>query len=331
MFKSIPVLRTDEIINKAFSRSSKIVLKQRGSKSTLMKKRETEMVSRSAEIIIASLQKILDRYPKFGQLDQFTFEMIKILVDVDEIKSELNLINHTINSIIKVKRNSLKKMEKLKDRDSLVAVRKDAYGKYASLLRNLDDISESFNGKREKMKEIPPISSDDYTVVIAGYPNVGKSTLLSKITISRPKIAAYPFTTTGINIGSFVYKYQEIKVIDTPGVLDRPLFQRNEIERKAMSAIAFLANILVFVIDSSDSSLYSIEEQLNLYDELKELFPMPTILVQNKIELSECFKEADVAISSKNGTGIDAFMDMLYSKISSDQTFKEFRKLEYDS
>jgi nucleolar GTP-binding protein len=328
MFKSIPLLRTDEIINKAFSRTSKIVLKQRGSRSALFKKREFEMVSRSAEIIIASLQKILDRYPRFSELDRFTVEMIKIVIDVDELWTELAAIRQTINSIVKVKNNSLKKIEKEKDKVKIVALRKDAYGKYASLLRNLDPISASLNNKREKMKEIPPISADDYTVVIAGYPNVGKSTILSKLTISKPKIAAYPFTTTGINIGNFIFKYQVIKLIDTPGVLDRPLLKRNEIERKAISAIAYLANILIFVIDASDSRKYTIEEQLSLYSEVRELFPMPTILVQNKLDVSEETVDADIKVSAVEGTGIDKLKDMLIDMISKDPAFNDFKTLE---
>jgi len=328
MFKEIPVLRTDDILNKAFSRTSKIVLKKRGSRSVMLKKRETEMVSRSAEIIIASLQKVLDKYPRLCEIDQFTVEMIKILVDVDEMRSELFSIRRTINSIIKVKRNSLKKMEKEKDRNTIISLRKDAYGKYSSLLRNLDQVSKSLNEKREKMKEIPPISAEDYTVVIAGFPNVGKSTLLSKLTISKPKIESYPFTTTGINIGNFIFKYQLIQVIDTPGLLDRPLFKRNEIERKAISAIANLANILIFVIDASDSRHYSIEEQMSLFSEIRELFPLPTILVQNKADISDEILDVDVVISAKEGTGIEELKSILSERISNDPEFIRFKRLE---
>jgi len=330
MYKSIPLLKTDEIINKAFSRSSKIVLKRRGPRRLLIKNREMEMVSRSAEIIISSLQKILQRHPDIKKLDDFTKEMIYVVTDVEELNEELNEIRRTIFSIIKVKNNTLKKMEKVKEKEKYVKYRKDAYGKYSSLLRNLDKISKSLNDKRENLKEIPPISSDDYTVVIAGYPNVGKSTILSKLTTSKPKIAPYPFTTTGINIGNFDFKYQRIFVIDTPGILDRPLTKRNQIELKAISAIGFLANILIFVIDVSSSKKYSLEEQMSLYGDLENKFSLPTLLIQNKIDDSPPLEEADLRISAKDGIGIEELKLSLNKVILEDGEFARIRQLEID-
>lgn len=330
MYKDIPLLRTDEIINKAFSRSSKIVLKSKGSKAGLFKAREIEMVSRSAEIIIASLQKIVDRFPKYRELDDFTSEMIKIVIDTEELDTELHEIRHAISSIIKVKTRAIKKMEKTKERERVVEIRKDAYGKFGSLLKNLDKISGSLNNKREKIKEIPPISSNDYTVVIAGYPNVGKSTILSKLTISNPKIAPYPFTTTGINIGNFILKYQIVHVIDTPGILDRPLSKRNEIEMKAISAIGCLANIVIFVVDASESKNYTVEEQLSLYVSIKEIFGLPTILVQNKIDMSDRLEVADVAVSAVGGEGMDVLKSTMDDIILKDPEFIKAKGLVFD-
>lgn len=330
MYKRIPLLKTDEIINKAFSRSSNIVLKRRGSRKLLIKNREMEMVSRSAEIIISSLQKILQRHPDIRKLDDFTKEMIYVVTDVDELNEELYEIKRTINSIIKVKNNTLKKMEKAKEKEKYVGYRKDAYGKYSSLLKNLDKISKSLNDKRESLKEIPPISSNDYTVVIAGYPNVGKSTILSKLTTSKPKIAPYPFTTTGINIGNFDFKYQRIYVIDTPGILDRPLTKRNQIELKAISAIGFLANILIFVIDASSTKRYSLEEQMSLYEDLDNKFSLPTLLVQNKIDDSTPIEGADLRISAKDDIGVNELKSYLNRKILEDEEFARIKQLKVE-
>ncbi len=48
---------------------------------------------------------------------------------------------------------------------------------------------------------MPTIDFNATTIVIAGFPNVGKSTLLNQISGADPQIANYPFTTKGIQIG----------------------------------------------------------------------------------------------------------------------------------
>jgi GTP-binding protein len=56
---------------------------------------------------------------------------------------------------------------------------------------------------------------------LVGYPNAGKSTLLSKLTQARPKVAPYPFTTLSPNIGILTFDdYQRFRIADIPGLID---------------------------------------------------------------------------------------------------------------
>ncbi|MHC1609273.1 MAG: NOG1 family protein [Candidatus Methanofastidiosia archaeon] len=328
MFKKIPYISIDEIINKAFSRSAKTVVKSHGPKNLVLRDKEMEKVERSAQIIASSLQKVIDRYPEMSELDDFNWNMIDILAGVRNTRKNLDALRWAITSIFRTDRKILKRMEGTKEKDSIIQYRKEAYGKYNSILRTISKNIDELNEAQIRLKEIPPISTNDYTVVIAGYPNVGKSSILAHLTTSKPMIAPYPFTTRGINIGTFKLKYQRIYVIDTPGLLDRPTSKRNEIEHKATTAIKYLASVLIFVIDGSKTRNYTLDEQYALLEDVKaQLGDMPLIIVQNKIDVDSDDVKADVKISSLESSGIQELKTKLTRTILDDKAFEEKRKL----
>jgi nucleolar GTP-binding protein len=86
---------------------------------------------------------------------------------------------------------------------------------------------------------------------------VGKSSLLRCLSSAKPEIAQYPFTTKEIHVGHIEktekYITKRFQIIDTPGLLDRPLSKRNEIEKQAIAALTHLADLIVFVLDVSGS------------------------------------------------------------------------------
>jgi GTP-binding protein len=58
-------------------------------------------------------------------------------------------------------------------------------------------------------------------VGLVGYPNAGKSTLISRITQAHPKIAPYPFTTLTPNVGVLAYEdYSRVRIADIPGLIE---------------------------------------------------------------------------------------------------------------
>ena len=69
-------------------------------------------------------------------------------------------------------------------------------------------------------------------------PNVGKSSFMNKITRGNVDVQPYAVTTKSLFVGHCDYRYLRWQVIDTPGILDHPLEERNTIEMQAIIALA---------------------------------------------------------------------------------------------
>ena len=125
-------------------------------------------------------------------------------------------------------------------------------------------------------------------VGLVGYPNVGKSTLLSVVSAAKPKIANYHFTTLSPNLGSVRYYDHGLVVADIPGLIEGA-------SRGAGLGTDFLRHVertrlIVHVIDISGSEGRNpVEDYKNINRELKdfspELIKRPQIVALNKAEL----------------------------------------------
>lgn len=125
---------------------------------------------------------------------------------------------------------------------------------------------------------------------LVGFPNVGKSTFLSKVTKAEPKIGDYHFTTIHPNLGVAKVKDKSFVIADIPGLIEGA-------HKGAGLGLQFLRHIertrmLVHVIDISGSEkrdpyedFVSINNELALYNE--KLADLPQIIVANKIDLLE--------------------------------------------
>jgi GTP-binding protein len=121
---------------------------------------------------------------------------------------------------------------------------------------------------------------------LIGFPNAGKSTLLSCLSDARPKVANYPFTTLSPNLGVMSLEgFKTCTVADMPGLIE------GAHQGKGLG-IQFLRHVertklLVYVIDASVTDPW--KEYRVLRDELTEFNPAiakrPSLLVFNKLDL----------------------------------------------
>lgn len=116
---------------------------------------------------------------------------------------------------------------------------------------------------RKHLSRLPSIDPTARTLIVTGYPNVGKSSFVNKVTRADVEEAPYPFTTKSLFVGHMDYRWVRWQVIDTPGILDHPLEQRNAIEMQAITALAHLQCAVLFFLDLSQSGGYTLEKQVS--------------------------------------------------------------------
>jgi len=189
--------------------------------------------------------------------------------------------------IIRIKIESTKEIFKAQGEEQARKASKHFFGRVFSVLDKARKNIQLIRKLGKELAKIPQIQADLPTAIIAGMPNVGKTTVLARITGSKPKVAEYPFTTQGLMIGKFEYKYQELQIVDTPGLLDRDIEKRNKIEQRAIAALKHLGKLIVFIVDPSESCGYDIKHQYALYRQIRGEFSLPVLVVINKADLVE--------------------------------------------
>lgn len=141
---------------------------------------------------------------------------------------------------------------------------------------------------RQHLSRLPSIDPYTRTIIICGFPNVGKSSFINKITRAEVEVQPYAFTTKSLYVGHTDYKYLRWQVIDTPGILDHPLEERNVIEMQAITALAHLRACVLYVMDISEQCGHSLDDQVKLFESIKPLFAnKPLIVVVNKVDICE--------------------------------------------
>ncbi len=179
-------------------------------------------------------------------------------------------------------------------------------------------------------------------VGLLGFPNVGKSTLLSKISGAKPKIAGYHFTTLSPNLGVVSHYDESFVVADIPGLIEGA-------SQGAGLGHEFLRHIertrmLVHLVDVSGSEGRDpVEDYKKINKELKdyskELAKVPQIVVANKTDLMQdgenlkrlkkAVKGKVFEISAMNAEGLEPLLDEISKVLKSLPPLKPLEIEEY--
>ncbi|KAH0757163.1 hypothetical protein KY290_020656 [Solanum tuberosum] len=196
-----------------------------------------------------------DIHPFYGDL-------LHVLYNKDHYKLALGQINTARNLISKVAKDYVKL---LKYGDSLYrckSLKVAALGRMCTVIKRIGPSLAYLEQIRQRMARLPSIDPNTRTILICGYPNVGKSSFINKITRADVDVQPYAFTTKSLFVAHTNYKYLSI------------------------TALAHLRAAVLFFLDISGSCGYSIAQQAALFHSIKSLFMnKPLMIVCNKTDL----------------------------------------------
>ncbi|OGS43981.1 MAG: hypothetical protein A3K76_00550 [Euryarchaeota archaeon RBG_13_57_23] len=318
MFDIPTVLTADEILDKAFKKASKVEISGRTRTETV---RETNIakIKSASDVIVSTMGKYVKAFPSIERESLFYYELIDLAVGTDKLKHSLGAMDWCRGNVAKVAKSATRTMASTKLISEIDSARRGAYGRMSSLVKQVSKELDVLSDARNAMRKFPVINPEQPTIVVAGAPNVGKSQLVARISTAKPRVAVYPFTTQEISVGIFEKKYIKYQVIDTPGLLDRELDDRNPIELRAIVALRHLADIILFMFDPTETCGYPMSQQERILETIKREFsPVPVVEIENKADMSKS-QSGRVKISAETGAGVQKLVDSLVEKLKDQQ------------
>ncbi|WP_459194529.1 NOG1 family protein [Halosimplex sp. J119] len=314
-FEDLPTTPTaEELVDKAFSRAARAGRAKSGHDAPL------SMLQTASNIASDNLENVVTAWPDFDDLDPFYEELADAVIasnttgedapdigGIDAVRQHLSEINWASQKTSEI-RDEYQGRIATGDIDTARKLRKQAFARIADVVEEVEDDLAAVGAARDDLKTLPDIRPDEPTIVVAGYPNVGKSTFVNAVTNARNETASYPFTTTEIRVGHFDDGHIRYQIVDTPGLLDRAPEERNDVEAQAASAVEHLADAVLVLVDASEECGYPLDLQLALRDDIEARFDVPVLTVCNKSDRSRDV-EADLYMSVTEDDNVDGVLD----------------------
>ena len=309
-FEGLPTTpMADELIDKAFSRAARTGRAKSGHDA------QHSMLLTATSIISDNLENVVTAWPDFDTLHPFYRNLADAIVGVDALRQHLSEVMWASRKATDIRHEYEPRMRK-SEVDAARKHRKQAFARLADVVEEVGDDLEALMHAREQLRVLPDIRPDEPTIAVAGYPNVGKSSFVNAVTRASNREASYPFTTTQVHVGHVEHNHIRYQLVDTPGLLDRPPEERNEVESQAVSALEHAADAVLVLLDPTGECGYPLDAQRSLRDDIEELFDVPVLSVFNKRDRVEAeslgdgtFADADFLMSVTEETNVDAVLE----------------------
>jgi len=196
--------------------------------------------------------------------------------------------------------NTEEKVQALEEMLSVIPKHKGTEKLQADIKKRLSKVREEGKKKKSSSKGYDPFGVEKQgagQIVLAGYPNSGKSSLVTSLTRAKVKVAEYPFTTALPATGMMPYKDTWVQLVDTP-----PLSVDNV--PSGLIGTFKEADALLIVIDVStaecleqmDGLMQVLQERevIDLSEEGEIIAPIPYLVVANKIDHPDAQENLEV-------------------------------------
>ncbi|PGH27967.1 hypothetical protein AJ80_00221 [Polytolypa hystricis UAMH7299] len=283
-----PVPTNKEFLDIVLSRTQRRLPTQirAGFKISRIRAFYTRKVKFTSETFVEKFTAILDGFPRLQDIHPFHKDLMNTLYDADHFRIALGQISTAKRLVETVARDYVRLIKYAQSLFQCKQLKRAGLGRMATICRRLKDPLVYLEQVRQHLGRLPAIDPNTRTLLICGYPNVGKSSFLKSITKADVDVQPYAFTTKSLFVGHFDYKYLRFQAIDTPGILDHPLEEMNTIEMQSITAIAHLRSAILYFMDLSEQCGYSVTDQIKLFNSIKPLFANKVVFVViNKIDI----------------------------------------------
>lgn len=257
-----------------------------GYKITRIRSFYMRKVKFTQQTIDEKLTAMLQEFPRLDDIHPFYADLMNILYDRDHYKLALGQVNTAKNLIGGLSKDYLRLM---KYGDSLYRckqLKRAALGRMCTVIKKLKAALGYLEEVRKHISRLPALDPNTRTLLLTGYPNVGKSSFMNKVTRADVDVQPYAFTTKALFVGHMDHRFLRWQVVDTPGILDRPLEERNTIEMQAITALAHLQCCVLYFLDISEQCGYPLDQQLRLFESIRPLFANKQVMmVANKTDV----------------------------------------------
>ncbi len=279
----------DQLIDVAFRRASRATVKlpTRKNKLLVAKLKEITRVRTVSSVIASRLRNIKKSIPSINSLHPFYRDLFYVFIDPDKFKIALSRLSKAASMVEKLSKEYVARLRSSTSTAEASRIRREYYGRVASIIKELEDDLKLLS-EIKRLRKLPTFDFAVPTIIVSGAPNVGKSSFVKCVSTAEPEIAEYPFTTKSVSLGHIMGPRGVVaQVVDTPGLLDRPLEERNKIELQAIVALKNLDGGIVFLIDPTETCGYTLNYQLNVLRSVKEMFKeKPMVIAVTKMDIA---------------------------------------------
>jgi nucleolar GTP-binding protein len=222
---------------------------------------------------------ILTDFPRLDDIHPFYADLMNILYDRDHYKLALGQVNTAKNLVSGISKDYLRLMKYADSLYRCKQLKRAALGRMCTVIKKLKAALGYLEEVRKHISRLPSLDPNTRTLLLTGYPNVGKSSFMNKVTRADVEVQPYAFTTKALFVGHMDHRFLRWQVVDTPGILDRPLEERNTIEMQAITALAHLQCCVLYFLDISEQCGFPIDQQLKLFESILPLFANKQVMI----------------------------------------------------